>query len=602
MKSVQIHAFFKIVAIGFIICSHHLIWAQEFLPLVAEKLDESINSPGFDESAPVISLDGKILFFTRTAHPDFVRTLMMNGTDASQTMDAASYKQKLREIYSGLSGYKITEPSLSVFNQDIWMATLDEDKNTTVYHPPYPINNALPNSIVSTAKDTHTYLTINQFFKDGSMYEGFSKIYLDQDSSTFPEPIHIYDFDIRRGDVNLTMSGDADILIISMHRFDTYGENDLYVCFRVQESLYSSPRHMGTIINTIHQETTPFISRDKRRLYFSSDRPGSMGGNDIFMTERQDYTWLRWSEPTPLEEPFNSTADDSQPYIDEANNFMFFSSRRDGTSDIFKVSLTPIPKLDQPLVIHGKIVNRQTNEVMTGDIFWGPGSAEGYLEYFRTNTGYFKVELTETEFYKFRARKPNFRAQRINFDVINAAKQGVRDFEMTLYLTPKDLVDSSYVHEPYTRTQTEPDSLKENILKPSLARTQKTENTRKYLKDSDLVVGKKISFYNIFFVQSEAIILKKSGPALQELTSVMQENPTLEILIAGHTDNVGDAEKNMELSKQRAKAIKKYLVAEGINQKRIQTQGFGPYVPLTNNSTERLREKNRRVEIRILKE
>ena len=120
MKSIQIHACFKGIAISFIVCTHYFIQAQEFLPLVAEKLDASINSPGFDESAPVISLDGKTLFFTRTAHPDFVRTLMMNGNDASQTMDALSYEQKLRDIYSRLSGYKVAEPSLSPFNQDIW--------------------------------------------------------------------------------------------------------------------------------------------------------------------------------------------------------------------------------------------------------------------------------------------------------------------------------------------------------------------------------------------------------------------------------------------------------------------------------------------------
>jgi outer membrane protein OmpA-like peptidoglycan-associated protein len=576
--------------------------AQEFLPLEVEKLGSSINSNAYDESAPVISLDGKTLFFTRTAHPEFDRTLILDGQDASKTMENDSYLIKLGDIFSMLSGQQVVNPITSDFNQDIWMAPTDPDQQINVYHPGYPVNNALPNSIVSTAKDTHTYLTINQFFKDGSMYEGFSKIYIENEQSSFPEPLHIYDFDIRQGDVNMTMSHDADILIISMHRYDTYGRNDLYVCFRVQESLYSSPKHMGSVINTIGQETTPFISRDKRRLYFSSDREGTIGGNDLFVAERQDYTWLRWSKPKSLGAPFNSTADDSQPYIDEVNNYMYFSSRRDGSSDIFKVSLTPIPKLEQPIVIQGKIVNRETGEIMPGEIFWGPGSAKGYLEFFRTNTGYFKVELTENEFYKFIPRKPNFRAQRINFDVRRAAENGIFNHEMTLYLTPKELVDSQYVAESFERSfppKEDGEKIIENVVLPD---SSPKKPVRKFLKEDDLVVGKRISFYNIYFLQSKAMILRKSEPALQELVSVLQEKPTMEILVGGHTDNVGDADKNMVLSTERAEAIKKYLVDGGIEPSRIKTKGFGPYVPITNNSTEKLREKNRRVEIQILKE
>ena len=75
----------------------------------------------------------------------------------------------------------------------------------------------------------------------------------------------------------------------------------------------------------------------------------------------------------------------------------------------------------------------------------------------------------------------------------------------------------------------------------------------------------------------------------------------MNIMIIGHTDNVGDGEALIELSVERADAVKKYLVAKGIEAGRIQTSGVGSENPLYDNLTESGREKNRRVEIKILK-
>lgn len=570
---------------------------REFMPLKLEKLGPGINSPDYDESAPVISRDGSTLFFTRTASPDFMRTLMNGDEDISRILDEPAYLARLGEIYSILSGRMVSDPVRSVFNQDIWMASTDISKPNAL-HPGYPVNNALPNSIVSTGKDTNCYVSINQFYRDGSMYAGFSTVCIENDSTTtFPEPIHIYDFEAKGGDVNLAMSADGNILVISMSRFDSHGENDLYVCFRLKPNLYSKPKHMGPVLNSPGQETTPFISSDNRKLYFSSNRPGTLGGNDIYVSDRQDYTWRKWSDPVPLEVPFNSPADDSQPFFDAVHNDLYFSSKRDGTSDIFRVSLTPVPKLQQPVRINGKIMDSSTGKILPAEVFWGPGSAEGYLEFFRTNTGSFTATLTENESYKFLPRKANYRAHPVRFDALEAAREGVYTYDIVLYLTPKELF------KPADTTREAAADKPADVKQQEIPIRRETRSSAgQQIRDSDLKVGSKISFYDIYFLQSTPEILEKSGPALEELIRVMKENPTLEIRIEGHTDNVGDPGKNMVLSEQRAEAIKAYLVRQGIPPGRIKTKGFGPHAPMTSNATEELREKNRRVEIRILKE
>jgi outer membrane protein OmpA-like peptidoglycan-associated protein len=110
------------------------------------------------------------------------------------------------------------------------------------------------------------------------------------------------------------------------------------------------------------------------------------------------------------------------------------------------------------------------------------------------------------------------------------------------------------------------------------------------------------SFYDIYFARSKAIFLPKSDNALFALTDQMKQNPMLEIKIIGHTDNIGDGEALVVLSNQRAEAVKMFLVRNGIDAMRIQTFGMGAADPLYENTTEANRERNRRVEIKVLKQ
>ena len=105
----------------------------------------------------------------------------------------------------------------------------------------------------------------------------------------------------------------------------------------------------------------------------------------------------------------------------------------------------------------------------------------------------------------------------------------------------------------------------------------------------------------VFFEQSKAEMLSESFAELDRIVKVMKENPTMEIMLEGHTDNQGDWNANLQLSKERVEEVKKYLTAGGIDLKRVQTQGFGSTRPIASNNSEEKRRLNRRVEVTIVR-
>lgn len=113
--------------------------------------------------------------------------------------------------------------------------------------------------------------------------------------------------------------------------------------------------------------------------------------------------------------------------------------------------------------------------------------------------------------------------------------------------------------------------------------------------------GKVIELRNVLFETASAAIAKSSFSELNLLTKYLQDNPTVEIEIAGHTDSVGNESYNLKLSQDRANAIGNYLIEKGTEAKRLSMKGYGKEVPVASNDTMEGRQKNRRVEFRITK-
>ncbi|GAB2524203.1 OmpA family protein [Spirosoma aerophilum] len=123
-------------------------------------------------------------------------------------------------------------------------------------------------------------------------------------------------------------------------------------------------------------------------------------------------------------------------------------------------------------------------------------------------------------------------------------------------------------------------------------------------RDFNLVpieAGAKITLKNIYFNVSKYDLKPESFPEMDRLVTMMQSNPTMQIRLEGHTDTVGEFDANVELSRNRVNAVKRYLVDKGISASRIETVGYGPSRPINTNKSLKERPENRRVEMVIVK-
>lgn len=104
---------------------------------------------------------------------------------------------------------------------------------------------------------------------------------------------------------------------------------------------------------------------------------------------------------------------------------------------------------------------------------------------------------------------------------------------------------------------------------------------------------------HVYFETGKANLKPESSTELDELLDKLQKHPAWHITVSGHTDNIGDENINLDLSRRRAEAVIEYLAAKGISRNRLAAKGYGSSTPVASNDTKEGRNRNRRVEFTI---
>lgn len=363
-----------------------------------------------------------------------------------------------------------------------------------------------------------------------------------------------------------SMSSDGKTLYFVSDRPGGLGGTDIYVTTKGADGTWGAPVNVGAPINTPGNERSPFIHSDSETLYFSSDGLPGVGQLDIFFTRKDEKG--KWKEPTNIGIPINTEADDIGFFASTDGHYGYFSSRSPnipgskGDFDLFTFDLYPEARPESVVIAKGEI---RTPE---GEKYSGNLSVE------------VKSEKTGEK-----------------LDVVVDTTNG--DYATAIKLSKKEnyVVTLKKEGVAFSSQLIEADKIAEAVEKP-LEKPLKVEP----LQVKEVKVGDTYTLNNIYFGSNSASLEAKSKAVLREFAEYLKSNKSMKIEIHGHTDNVGDRNANLALSKERALVVLEALTEEfGVPKNQVTNfVGHGPDVPVADNGTEAGRAKNRRTEFVIV--
>ncbi|NVK28710.1 MAG: PD40 domain-containing protein [Flavobacteriia bacterium] len=403
----------------------------------------------------------------------------------------------------------------------------------------------------------------------------------------------------------MCLSADGEyIFYTGCDREGGFGSCDIYISFREEDGTYSEGRNLGEAINTRYWESQPALSPDGKTLFFvrgSNSRGGTM---DIYYS---NFTEEGWTQAKKVEGDVNTPAKEESPFIHFDGRTMYFASEGHlgmGQSDLFMATLQPdgtwgdVKNLGYPINTYkGEIALVVAPDGKTA--FYS--SDRGRME---DRQHLYMFELPE----EVRATPVAWISGVVVDDETNQPIQAKLEF-VDLSTGNVILSDVSNRRGQFQVSLPSHSSYALNVngkgymfYSENFALEGQSEATAEELmvRLRKLKVGDAAVLSNIFYEYDSYELTEKSTTELEKLVQFLNENPTVRLSIDGHTDNIGGATYNKELSKQRAQSIVDYLIANGIDEGRLESRGYGDTRPIEDNSTEEGRARNRRTELTIL--
>jgi hypothetical protein len=335
---------------------------------VAEKLSVNVNTE-CDEVLPLISPDGKWLYFTRALCNEN-RGGRFTGTDI------------------WISRFDPTINDWGRANNDI---ALNDRGNSAA------IGTSTAGDILYMLKTTSTRRP-DGIYAANKLNDSWGRPWLLPVTGLEPDEY-----------LGAFVSPDQTVMIISMNGPDSRGREDLYISLKNEKGEWTKPKNMGATVNSAGFELSPFLSSNKRRLYFASSGHPGLGNGDIFYSDRLYDSWEIWSAPKNLGENVNSKAFDAYFSI-YGDTVAYFSSNRFKQMDIFKSSVREKKSLldeDRRNYLTDEEIQKITGTVLQPLLYFDVGTSE-LNDYQKQNLIKIKNSLSVQKEIKFNiiAMKP----------------------------------------------------------------------------------------------------------------------------------------------------------------------------------------------------
>lgn len=520
---------------------------------VVRNLGPEMNGP-YDDHSPVFNESGTVMYFT-SKRPSEGHQIQDKDGEYYEKIYKSEYNKGVFDSPEILGGELDSKKG-----HDACIQLFDDDQKMLVHR-----NDQMGQILITERKDNGEWADPTPFSEINS-FNIESDAYLSKDHSTvfFASNHH-------------NIKGDLNIF---------YAEKD-------KEGKWKKPKMIESI-KTDYDENAPFLSDDESRLYYSSKGKNSMGGYDVFYTEKNKNG--EWGEPKNLGYPINSSGHDIFYHLDETSNIAYMASHRnDGFGELDLYAVLPVEKIELNVTIVDESGQDIGDERMTVAVKSLPGS-------FRSHQNTLSVDKENNYTDKVYSESVYELAVTVGADtlaktVVEVPLETTKGQEMSLAIkVDKGLIaDLGESKETSASASTKKgDAEKEDVEKGGASLE---ELASKYGLDMQEAY---LSAKDVLFGYDKAKLSAKAKDNLEKVIGILKDSPQLRVQIDAHTDDVGSQSYNLQLSKKRAEAVAAYLKEKGVAADRISTKAFGEAKSAESNNSERGRQQNRRAEIRLL--